>query len=132
MAQVGSITVYDGKAVPLAHVFTRQEVVPGQATFVEAAAVPAGNKKITIRWRTGENKRRYRRVMITAPVLVVETINGVSVPRVVRTNLFDGNIRTDENSTQDERDDLIAMFASVINGANPDVDKTLAGDEAMW
>lgn len=133
MAQVGSIAVYDGKATPLLHTFVRQEVTPGQATFVEPAAVPAGNKKITIRWRVGENKRRYRRVMLTVPALVVETINGVSVPRVLRTNLFDGNIRTDELSTQAERDDLIAMFAGIVNAtANPDVMKTLVGDEGMW
>lgn len=132
MALIGSISVNDRKPTPLAHIFTRQEVTPGQATFVEPAAVPAGNRKITIRWRVGENKRRYKRVMLTAPVLVVETINGVTVPRVIRTDLIDMTIRTDENSTQQERDDLVGMFASVLNAAKVDVMATLTGEEAIW
>lgn len=133
MAMATNITVDDrATPTPLAHTFVRQEVIAGQATFAEPGLVTAGDKRITVRWRTGENGRRYKRVMLTVPVTVVETINGVAVTKVLFTDLVDVTFRFDALSTRQNRKDLAGMFYNIFAPTQTAVDETITGNEGMW
>lgn len=72
------------------------------------------------------------RVMLTAPALVTETVNGVSVPTVPRLALIDATFRFDETSTEQERKDAVGMFANALASSQGVVMGTLVGLEGIW
>lgn len=111
MAQANTITVMDRESTPVAHNFVPRRIEPGNATFVEAASVPIGEKTLTISSRKS-GRRFYTRVKMYAPVLVNELINGVSVPSTPRAALADCTFRFDDTSTEQERLNLVGMFAN--------------------
>lgn len=131
MAQAASITVNDRATTPVAHTFAPREIQTGLASFVEAAAVPIGERRLSLRWRkTG--KRFYQRVTLSVPALVMETINGVSVPTVPRVILIDCTFRFDETSTEQERKDAVGMFANALASSQPVIDGTVVKLEGVW
>lgn len=132
MAQAANITVNDRAPTPVAHTFTPRDVDKGVATFVEAATVPMGDKTLSIRWRVGENKRYYYRLVLTYPVMVTETVNGVAVPKVVRNALADVNFRFDESCSEQERKDTVGMIANALASTVDVVNSTLVKREGIW
>jgi hypothetical protein len=132
MAQAATITVNDRAATPVAHAFKPRDVDTGIAIFAESASVPLGDKIITLRWRKAENGRRYCRLMLTSPTLVDELINGVVVPKVVRTALVDATFRFDGTSTAQERMNTIGMFANALASSQALVMSTLVDFEGVW
>lgn len=131
MAQATSIVVNDRAATPVAHTYAPREVTTGLARFVEANTVPIGEKELSIRWRRSAG-RYYTRVMLTAPALVTETVNGVSVPTVPRTALIDATFRFDDTSTEQERKDAVGMFANALAASQGVVMGTLVSLEGIW
>jgi hypothetical protein len=98
---------------------------------VEAASVPIGEKTLTIRNRRAGN-RYYVRITLAAPVLVMETINGVQVPSVPRMSFIDANFRFDDTSTEQERKDAVGMFANALAASQAVVDGSLTKLEGIW
>jgi hypothetical protein len=131
MAQAASIVVNDRATTPVAHTFAPRRVESGLASFVEANSTPIGEKTLTVRYRKS-GKRYYQRVTLTVPVLVVETINGVSVPSTPRMSLIDATFRFDETSTEQERKDAVGMFANALASTVTVVDGTLTKLEGIW
>lgn len=131
MAQAASIVVNDRKTTPVAHTFAPRRVENGLASFIEAAAVPIGESNLTLRWRKS-GKRFYQRVTLSVPALVMETINGVSVPTVPRVALIDVTFRFDDTSTAQERADAIGMFQNALSASQPVINGTLANLEGVW
>lgn len=131
MAQAASIVVNDRETTPVAHTFAPRRIESGLASFVESASVPIGENTLTIRWRKSNN-RFYLRLTLTAPALVVETINGVSVPTVPRVALIDSTFRFDDTSTLQERKNAVGMFANALGAAQSVVDGTLTGLQGIW
>jgi len=131
LANAAVITVLDRESTPVAHNFAPRSIVPGAATFVEAASVPIGERQLIIRTRkTGS--RYWTRVTLSVPVLVTETINGVSVPKVPRTAFIDANFRFDDTSTAQERKNAVGMFANALASTQTVVDSSVTGLEAVW
>lgn len=131
MAQAASVTINDRANTPVAHTFAPRRIENGLASFVEAAAVPIGEKTLTVRWRkTG--KRFYQRVTLSVPALVLETVNGVSVPTVPRVALIDATFRFAETSTEQERKDAVGMFHNALAAAQPVLNGTLVNLEGIW
>lgn len=131
MAQAASIVVNDRETTPVAHTFAPRRIETGLASFVESGSVPIGEKVLTIRWRKS-GTRYYMRVTLTAPALVVETINGVSVPSVPRVALVDATFRFDDTSTLQERKNAVGMFANALAATQVTVDGTLTNLEGIW
>lgn len=131
MAQAASIVVNDRKTTPVAHTFAPRRVETGLASFVESATVPIGESNLTLRWRKS-GKRFYQRVTLSVPALVMETINGVSVPSVPRVALIDCTFRFDETSTEQERADAVGMFQNALAAAQGVPNGTLVKLEGVW
>lgn len=133
MAQAANIVVKDrATPTPVDHTFVPRDVDKGIATFAELATVPVGDKILTIRWRKGENGRDYYRLVLTVPVMVTETINGVAVPKVVRVSLSDTTLRFDATATDQERADHIGMHANMFAAAQAVINSTIVGRQGIW
>lgn len=131
MAQAATITVNDRETSPVAHAFAPRNIQPGVASFVESNSVPIGERTLTIRNRKS-GTRYYQRVTLAVPTLVMETINGVSVPNVPRIAFVDATFRFDDTSTLQERKNVVGMFANALAAAQTVVDSTLTGLEGIW
>lgn len=131
MAQAASIVVNDRAITPVAHTFAPRRVETGLASFVEAAAVPIGEKTLTLRWRKS-GKRFYQRMTLSVPALVMETINGVSVPTVPRVAFVDVTFRFDDTSTEQERKDAVGMCQNALAASQAVVDGTVVKLEGIW
>lgn len=131
MAQAASVTINDRAATPVAHTFAPRSVTTDQALFVESGSVPIGEKALTISQRKSGTKFKVR-VLLKAPVLVTETINGVSVPKVPRTSYADLQLTFDETSTLQERKDTVGLLANALATSQTMVDATLTGLEGIW
>lgn len=132
MAQRASIVVNDRAATPVAHTFAPYtSPATNAASFVEAASVPLGNKTLTLRWRKSGN-RFYQRMTLSVPTLVLETVNGVSVPTVPRVAFVDMTVRFDDTHTDQERKDIIGMFHNALAATQPVVTGTMVNMEGVW
>jgi len=131
MPAASSITVNDRETTPVAHVFAPRQVVPGAATFVESASVPLGEKSLII--RTQKRGSRYHvRITLASPVLVNETINGVSVPKVPRTAFASLELRFDDTSSLQERKNHVGMLANALASSQTVIDGCVTGLEGIW
>lgn len=132
MAQAANIVVNDRESTPVAHTFVPRDPQEGGFLFAEAAAVPDGDKYLSIRKRKGEGGRMYVRVLLTVPVMVTETINGVAVPSVQRVSLIDCNFRFDGKSTEQERANAVGMFANALAAGQTVVNSTVVKLEGIF
>ncbi len=130
MPQLQNLVLKDRKSTPVDHTFTPSNIESGVATVVETTGVPVGNSKLSLSLRqTSANGGlgRYKAEMkLAVPVVVNETINGVSVPKVARTAYADVTFTFDQTSTEAERNDLVGMLADSFA-----VSKTLINDTVV-
>lgn len=131
MAQASTITVNDREATPVAHTFAPRAIVPGNALFVESNAVPIGERTLTIR-TTKTGNRYHTKLILACPSLVMETINGVSVPKVPRTALVELHARFDDTSTEQERKNAIGMMANALAASQTMLNASLTQLESIW
>lgn len=132
MAQAAVITVNDRTSpTPVAHSFEPHTGDTGVFTFRESASSAIGDALLSIRWRKSKGKH-YQRVMLTVPILVNETVNGVSVPKVPRVALIDATFRFDELSTVQERANAVGMFASALASSQTVVNDTLVNLNGIY
>jgi len=131
MAQAASIVVNDRESTPVAHTYAPRSITPDLATFVETGTVPIGERKLTLSSRKSGSNYRVR-VKLVSPVLVNETINGVSVPTVPRVSYADVTFTFADTSTLQERKNLVGMFANALAASQTVVDGTVTGLEGIW
>jgi hypothetical protein len=123
MPQLQNLVLTDRATTPVDHTFTPLDIQAGVGAVVETTGVPIGNNKFTIGLSKTANNR-YRAVAnLTVPVVVNETINGVTRPTVARTGYAQVTFTFDESSTEQERKDLVGMLASSL-----DASKALTND----
>lgn len=132
MSAFNSFTVNDRETTPVAHTFSPQSKGPGDIVlFEEQQSSPAGARKCTVSWRKTAGRRRVR-IVFADPKEVTETINGVAVPKVVHTNFADVTFTFDEDSTLQERKNLVGMFANALGSSVTVIDNTVTGLEGIW
>lgn len=114
MPQTTSLTANDGKATPQLHTFVPNgHTKDGVVRFKESDGTPIGDNTFTV--STRENGSKFKiRCVLGMPVVVDETINGVVVPRVVRTAYADVNFTFEGTSTPQEREDLVAILSNLM------------------
>lgn len=139
MAQLQNLVLTDRAGTPVNHTFTPRDVtnVGGKTnvgTVQESTGVKIGDKTYSISIReTGPNRDKYRvQIKFVVPVVVNETINGVVVPKVARTSYVDATFTFDAMSSQQERDDVVGMFASSLDASKVLVDSTLVDLEGVY
>jgi hypothetical protein len=132
MPALQSISVNDrATPTPVAHAFAPRDVSQGVGLVVNSTGVPVGEEKLTISMRKSGSKYRGK-LTLTAPVVVTETINGVSAPRVARTAYATLEVTFDETSSTQERTNLIGMIADALGTSKTLVHNTLVGLEGVY
>lgn len=100
-------------------------------TFKETATVPIGEKFLSVRSRD-INGRHYTRLLFVIPVVATETVNGISVPKVVREGLIDCTFRFDRTSTEQERADSVGMFYNMLAAGQATINGAVVKLEHVW
>lgn len=131
MPQATSLVVNDRASTPVAQTFAPGPRDSGNALFVRSSSTLLGKASFSLRTRQS-GSRLYKRILLAVPVVQTETINGVSVPKVVRTGLVDCTFRFDDSSELQERKDLVGMFANALAASQTMVDAYLVNGEEIW
>lgn len=85
----------------------------GMVVNAPVTGVPIGERRCTVSMKN-RNGRFHGQVRLVLPILVTETINGVSVPTVARVSYVNLETSFDEKSTEQERNDAIGLMASAL------------------
>lgn len=125
-----TLTVNDRAATPVAHDFIPGPRKDGVQYFLNSDGVKIGDKTITISQRQAGTKYKPR-LVFTIPVVQTETINGIASPKVVRTAYADLSFTFDEQSSTQERSDLIGFVQGILDPAKTTVDAVLS-DLEWW
>lgn len=110
---------------PVNHTFVPRDIVGNVGTVTESSGVPVGNSNLSVSLRKTPSGKFKGVVHLAAPVVQTETINGVGRPTVVRTAYASCEFTFDESSTEQERKDLVGMFASALDSSKTLVNDTL-------
>lgn len=132
MPQLQNVIIADRTPVtPVNLTFVPRDIVGGVGEVVNNAGTPIGEKRLTVSVkRTGT--RFKGEVRLTLPVVVTETINGVSSPKVVRTNYINLSTSFDEASTEQERNDAVGLMANALLPAKVLINDALVKNEGVY
>lgn len=100
-------------------------------TVVNNSGVPIGEKRLTVSVKK-KSSRYNAQVRLILPVVVTETINGVSRPVVVRTAYINVDATFDERSTEQERTDAVGLMASALGTGKVLVNDALVKLESVY
>lgn len=133
MPAMQSFSVNDRETTPVSHTFTPTDggVSTGVAVLEEAAAVPKGNRQVSLSRRKSTTASKAR-MLFKNPVLVTETINGVNRYVVDRSSYVDVTFTFPADSTQQERANTIGMFANMLAPGVTLVNDFLVKGEGVW
>jgi len=117
MPAFSSISVNNRELIPEAVVFAPQSNDGGIAAFRNSSGVPVGDKLITIGVRRTSEKV-FIRVKVKDPIVVDETINGVTQPKVARTAYADVTFSFAVSSTLQERQNIVGYLFGMLDETN--------------
>lgn len=117
MPQLQNAVLTDRKATPVAHTFVPRDVRDNVGTVIESTGVPIGNSRLSVSLRQTPQGRYKADLKLAIPVVVNETINGVTTPKVVRTAFADVTFTFDQTSSEAERNDIVGMLYSALRPA---------------
>lgn len=130
MPAFSSFTVNDRAPTPVAHSFVPRTKDP-LPTWCEAGAMPAGERKFDLYMRKTGTKYRAT-LRLVNPTVVTEVINGVSIPKVSRTQYAEIKFTFSDDSTLQERKDTVGMLANALAASNSQIDSVLTALEFIW
>lgn len=116
MAQLQNLVLKDRASTPVDHTFVPRDISSnGLATVVESTGVPIGNSTFSVDPRQTPSGRYKVTLKLSRPVVVTQTINGVSTPAIARTNRVTVEFDFDPTSSTQERTDLEGMIADALS-----------------
>lgn len=133
MPQLQNLVLTDRTPVtPVNLTFVPRDIdAKGVGLVVNSAGTPIGEKRCSVSM-SKRNNRYHGEVRLTLPVVVTETINGVSAPVVVRTAHVALTATFDEKSTEQERKDAIGLMASALETGKVLVNDALVKLEGVY
>jgi len=132
MPAFATITVNDREATPVAHSFTPRMENAGTFEWRESNGVPIGDGKFTLSLRQNENGNYKARIRLEMPVVVNETINGVTVPKVERMSMADVMFTFSERSTTQERKNTVGLLANALAASQAQINSVLTDLENIY
>lgn len=113
MPQLQALTLTDRQASPVAHTFQPEGISQNVGSVVENKDVPIGNPRYSLSLR--QTEKAYKGTLkFAVPIVVNQTINGVSTPVVARTSYVNCEFEFAKTSTEQERKDVVGMFQSSL------------------
>jgi len=132
MPQLQNLVLTDRAATPVAHTFTPRDIVANVGTVEESTGVKIGDKSFSISNRKTANGRSKVTMKLAVPVVVNETINGVTIPSVSHVAYVDAVFSFDPKSSTQERKDVVGMFQSSLDPSKVLVNDTLIGLQGVY
>lgn len=133
MPALQSLVLTDRAATPVNHTLvpSGRPTATGVATVAKGDGTLIGEMKYSIgsRRTAGKNKTR---TLFVVPTVVTETINGVSVPKVVRVAYVDATYTFEGTHTPQERKNVIGMYQSSLDPSKALVNSVLVDQEGVW
>lgn len=113
MPQLQALTLTDRQKSPVAHTFQPEGISQNVGSVVENKDVPIGNPRYSLSLR--QTAKAYKGTLkFAVPVVVNQTIDGVTTPKVARTSYVNCEFEFDKTSTEQERSDVVGMFQSSL------------------
>lgn len=131
MPALQNLAVNDRETTPVTHTFVPRDVKDGTGLVVRNTGVPVGEEKLTVSMRKVGSKFRGK-LTLSVPIVQNETINGVSMPKVVRTGYATVEFTFDETSSTQERTNLQGMVADALGVTKTLVFKTIVDLEGVY
>jgi len=133
MPALQSLVLTDRQSTPVNHTLLPVSEKDGLATvaLADASGAVVTEKRFTIQMKRSPGRMRVT-CRLSVPVVVTETINGVSSPVVVRNALVDCAFVFADTSTSAERNDVVGMFASALTASKLLVNDTIVKGESVW
>lgn len=132
MPQLQNLVLTDRASTPVNHTFTPLDIQNGVGAVVESTGVPIGNNKFTIGLSKSASNRYKATANLTVPIVVNETINGVTRPAIARTGYAQVTFTFDESSSEQERKDLVGMLASSLDASKALVNDTIVKLQGVY
>lgn len=132
MPQLQNIVLTDRAATPVNHTLVPRDIVANVGTVVESTGVPIGDTRFTVslvRTSAGNFKGR---VQLAKPIVENSVVNGVTIPTVTRTAYADCTFTFAQNSTEQERKDLVGMFQSAFDASKVLTNDTLVKLQGVY
>lgn len=136
MPTLANITIVDRAATPVSHVFKPRDLVEGQGFLFEDRADGSriGENQLSAFSKRQSSGRTKAQTKITVNKVVVETVNGVSVNKVVDTAYLTITGDYGAQFTPAECDALLGMGMKVCDTAanQPILNKVMTGQERLY
>lgn len=132
MPALANVVLTDRATTPANHTFTPNGRDGDGARYAKAGSSPIGDYLLTIVPRKTASGRRKVDIALTVPVLVTETVNGVTVPTLARANRAKISLDMSADSTLQERKDLMGFVESLAKAATAQVNGVIVDGEMLW
>ncbi len=117
---------------PVAHTLVPESKTNDSVyNLVEPGSVAIGLLSLSISHRKSPTRHKTR-LVLSSPVVQTETINGVSVPKVVRAGIADLTFSFYPNSSEQERKDVVGMLQSALEAAKVLVNDTVVKNTGIY
>lgn len=131
MPQLQQLVLTDRAATPVAHTFTPVDIQQNVGTVSERTGSPVADPVYSIsNRRSGDNFKVT--IKMSVPVVQNETINGITRPIVVRAAYVQATFTFSKDSTEEERDNVVGMFADSFGTGKALVNDTLVKLEGVY
>lgn len=131
MPALQNLAIADRETTPVTHTFVPRDVKDGTGLVVRNTGVPVGEEKLTVSMRKVGSKFRGK-LTLSVPIVQNETVNGVTMPKVVRTGYATVEFTFDETSSTQERTNLQGMVADALGVTKTLVFKTFVDLEGVY
>jgi hypothetical protein len=132
MPQLQPLVLTDREPTPVDHTFLPSDITGGVGTVIESSGVPIGVREVTVglsKTAAGAYKPRVRLIL---PIVVNETINGVTTPKVVRIARADVVFTFDGSSTEQERKNVVGMLQDALDPSKVLVNDTVVKLQGVY
>lgn len=131
MPQLQQLVLTDRADTPVSHTFTPVDIQQNVATVSERTGSPVADPIYSIsNRRSGDNYKVT--IKMSVPVVQNETVNGISRPVVVRSAYVQATFTFSKDSTEEERDNVVGMFADSFGTGKTLVNDTLVKLEGVY
>jgi len=136
MPTLANITIIDRASTPVSHVFKPVDLKSGIGYLAEdrADGSAVGQNLLQASSQVQPSKRIKSQAKITIPKVVVETVNGVSVNKIVDTSYITVTCDYGSQFTAAERDAILGMVPKLADTAanQPILQKVMVGAERFY
>lgn len=132
MPALTSLVLTDRESVPVNHTFVPDDRVGGVGVLVESTGVKLGDSKFTLSSRKTANGRHRATLKLEIPRVENAVIDGLSVPKVVRTAYATVELSFSDASTTQERKNLVGMLEDSLKSAKTMVNAVIVDLEGIY